>query len=126
MQQLQGIILNPMVILLNGYKNHELMFKQIQRSMRVYKHCFRRYSNGVTSWSHQRRNIIRNLSGENLFAMSIEWTPEPNQLCLIPVDSQEQASSQVCLTFQVDVHPSKFILYETIWSHTCYTIIMVN
>ncbi|CAF3161842.1 unnamed protein product [Rotaria sp. Silwood2] len=46
--------------------------------------------------------------------MEIQWTPESDQygihqLCLTPVDSQQQTGSQVCLTFQVDVDPPQFI-----------------
>ncbi|CAF3417555.1 unnamed protein product [Rotaria sp. Silwood1] len=51
---------------------------------------------------------------KNIYTMPIEWTPEPDQygihqLCVTPVDSQQQTGSQVCLTFQVDVNPPEFI-----------------
>ncbi|CAF2662529.1 unnamed protein product [Rotaria sp. Silwood2] len=58
--------------------------------------------------------ITRDPTNENIYTMPIEWTPESDQygihqLCVTPVDSQRQIGSQVCLTFQVDVHPPEFI-----------------
>lgn len=58
--------------------------------------------------------IIRNPLDSNLYTMSIQWTPEPDQygiqqLCLTPVDSQQQTSSPVCLTFQVDIRSPEFV-----------------
>ena len=59
-------------------------------------------------------NITRDASDQNIYTMPVEWTPSSNQyglhqLCLIPVDSHHRTGSQVCLTFQVDVHPPEFV-----------------
>ncbi|CAF3552670.1 unnamed protein product [Rotaria sp. Silwood1] len=61
-----------------------------------------------------RGPIIRDSSDLNLYSMEIRWTPESDQygvhqLCLTPVDSQQQAGSQVCLVFQVDTDPPRFV-----------------
>jgi hypothetical protein len=59
--------------------------------------------------------ITRDLSDPNLYTMLIHWIPQPDQygiqqLCLTPVDSQQQTGSQVCLTFQVDMRSPEFVL----------------
>ena len=59
-------------------------------------------------------DIIRDPFNQNLYTMPIAWTPQSNQhgihqLCFTPVDSEQRTGSQMCLTFQVDVTPPKFI-----------------
>ncbi|CAF2986908.1 unnamed protein product [Rotaria sp. Silwood2] len=61
-----------------------------------------------------RGSITRDSFDPNLYSMEVQWTPEcdqygVHQLCLTPVDSQQQTGSQVCLTFQVDIDPARFI-----------------
>lgn len=61
-----------------------------------------------------KEEIIRDQFNRSLYRIPIEWTPQSNQygvhqFCFTPVDSQQRTGSQVCLTFQVDVHPLKFI-----------------
>ena len=58
--------------------------------------------------------IIQDSFDSNLYSMEFKWTPQPDQygvhqLCLMPVDSQQQMGAQICLTFQVDILPPQII-----------------
>jgi hypothetical protein len=62
-----------------------------------------------------KEQITRDPLDPDLYTMLIEWTPESDQygiqqLCLTPVDSQQQMGSQVCLTFQVDISSPEFVI----------------
>ena len=62
----------------------------------------------------ERGVIERDAVDRQLYTMPVEWTPTADQYgihqaCFTPVDSHSRTGSQVCLTFQVNVLPPRFI-----------------